>query len=45
MDMRFGTWNVRGLYRAGSLKIVASKLVKYVKFRSSGSIKGRIGQE
>jgi len=27
--MRFGTWNVRSLYRAGSLQIVASELVKY----------------
>jgi exonuclease III len=29
MDMRFGTWNVRSLYRAGSMKTVASKLAKY----------------
>jgi hypothetical protein len=29
MDMRFGTWNVRSLYKAGSLKIPASELVKY----------------
>jgi exonuclease III len=29
MDMRFGTWNVRSLCRAGSLKIVARKLGKY----------------
>jgi exonuclease III len=29
MDMRFGTWNVRSLYRIGSLKTVASELVKY----------------
>jgi exonuclease III len=28
-DMRFGTWNVRSLYRAGSLKTVARKLGKY----------------
>jgi hypothetical protein len=27
-EIRFGTWNVRDLYRAGSLKTVASKLVK-----------------
>jgi hypothetical protein len=26
MDMRFGTWNVRSLYRAGSLKTVAREL-------------------
>jgi hypothetical protein len=24
MDMRFGTWNVRSLYRSGSLKTVVS---------------------
>jgi len=27
--MRFGTWNVTGLYRAGSLKTVASGMAKY----------------
>jgi hypothetical protein len=27
--IRFGTWNVRSLYRAGSLKPVASQLTKY----------------
>jgi hypothetical protein len=26
MDMRFGTWNVRSLYRAGSLMTVASEI-------------------
>jgi exonuclease III len=26
MDMRFGTWNVRSLYRIGSLKTVAREL-------------------
>jgi exonuclease III len=29
MDMRFGTWNVRSLYMAGSLKMVARELAKY----------------
>jgi exonuclease III len=29
MDMRFGTWNVRNLYRSGSLKTVARELGKY----------------
>jgi exonuclease III len=29
MDMRFGTWNVRSLYRSSSLKMVARELVKY----------------
>jgi hypothetical protein len=28
-DMRFGTWNVRNLYRSGSLKTVARELGKY----------------
>jgi exonuclease III len=27
--MRFGTWNVRSLYRAGSLKTVSRKLTRY----------------
>jgi hypothetical protein len=29
IDMRVGAWNVRILYRAGSLKTVASKLANY----------------
>jgi exonuclease III len=29
MDMRFGVWNVRSLYRPGSLKTVARELGKY----------------
>jgi hypothetical protein len=29
MDMRFGTWDVRSLYRSGSLTIVARELGKY----------------
>jgi hypothetical protein len=28
MDVRFGTWNVRSLYRSGSLKMVARELGK-----------------
>jgi hypothetical protein len=28
MDMRFGTWNVRSMYRAGSLRTVA-EISKY----------------
>ncbi|PNF36351.1 hypothetical protein B7P43_G00524 [Cryptotermes secundus] len=28
MDMRFGTWNVRSLYRAGSLRAVAEEILK-----------------
>jgi exonuclease III len=29
MDMRFGTWNVRGLYRTGLLMTVAKEISKY----------------
>jgi exonuclease III len=29
MDMTFGTWNVRSLYRPGSLKTVSGELAKY----------------
>jgi hypothetical protein len=29
MDMRFGTWNVRNLYRAGSLMTVSRELARY----------------
>jgi exonuclease III len=29
MDMRFGTWNVRSIYRSGSLKTVARVVRKY----------------
>jgi exonuclease III len=29
MDMRFGTWNVRSLYMAGSLKTVSRELARY----------------
>ena len=28
-DMRFGTWNVRDLYRAGSLTAVVRELARY----------------
>jgi hypothetical protein len=28
-DMRFGTWNVKSLYRAGSLMTVSEELLKY----------------
>jgi len=28
-DMRFGTWNIRSLYRAGSLTTAASELARY----------------
>jgi hypothetical protein len=29
MDMRFGTWNVRSLYREGSLTAAARELARY----------------
>jgi hypothetical protein len=29
MDMRFGAWNVRSMYRAGSLRTVAEEISKY----------------
>ncbi|PNF38808.1 hypothetical protein B7P43_G11542 [Cryptotermes secundus] len=29
MGMGFGTWNVRSMYRAGSLRIVAEEISKY----------------
>jgi hypothetical protein len=29
MDMRFGTWNVKSLYREGSLKTVSRELARY----------------
>jgi hypothetical protein len=29
MDMRFGTWNVRSLYRVGSLLRVSRELARY----------------
>jgi hypothetical protein len=28
MDMRFGTWNVRSMYRAGSFRTVAEEIAK-----------------
>jgi hypothetical protein len=29
MDMRFGTWNVRSMYRAGALRVVGEEISKY----------------
>jgi exonuclease III len=46
IDMRFGTWNVRNLYRVSSLITVSRKLSKYkldvvgvqeVRWKSSGT--------
>jgi hypothetical protein len=28
MDMRFGTWHVRSMYRAGSLRVVGDEISK-----------------
>jgi hypothetical protein len=39
MDIRFGTWNVRNLYRAGSLITVATEIARF-----SGSTRGPMGQ-
>jgi hypothetical protein len=41
MDMRFGTWNVRSLYKEGSLMTVANEISKQ---RLSGSRGGQTGQ-
>jgi hypothetical protein len=29
MNVRFGTWNVRSMYRAGSLRAVAEEISNY----------------
>jgi hypothetical protein len=29
MDLRFGTWNIRSMYRAGSLRTVVEEVSKY----------------
>ena len=38
-EMKIGTWNVRSLYRAGSLKAAARELA-----RCSGCAGGQVGQ-
>jgi hypothetical protein len=47
MDMRFGTWNIRSLYRVGSLMTVSRELSRYrldlvgvqvVRWEGSGTI-------
>jgi exonuclease III len=47
MDMRFGTWNIRSLYRVGSLTTVSRELSRYrldlvgvqeVRWEDSGTI-------
>jgi hypothetical protein len=29
MDMRFGTWNIRSMYRVGALRMVVEEISKY----------------
>jgi hypothetical protein len=41
MDMRFGTCNVRRMYRAGSLRAVVDEISKYVRFSGSTGQMGR----
>jgi hypothetical protein len=37
MDMKFGIWNVRSLYRSGSSKSVVREFAKYkLEYRSDG---------
>jgi exonuclease III len=52
MDMRFGTWNVRSLYRTGSLMTVSRELSRYrldlvgmqeVRWEGSGTVVDWIG--
>jgi hypothetical protein len=43
MNMRFGTWNVRSMYRAGSLRTVAEEISKY-KLDLVGVTRGQMGQ-
>jgi hypothetical protein len=40
MDMRFGTWSIRSLYRAGSLMTVSRELARYVRFSGSAGGQG-----
>jgi hypothetical protein len=42
MEMGLGMWNVRSLYRAGSLMTVAKELPKYKRF--SGRTGHQMGQ-
>jgi hypothetical protein len=50
MDMRFGTWNVRSMYRAGSLRAVGEEISKYkldlvgVEVRWDGGCTERAGE-
>jgi hypothetical protein len=37
MDMRFGIWNIKNLYRAGSLITVAKEISKYRAFNQGGN--------
>jgi hypothetical protein len=43
MNMRFGTWNIRSLYRVGSLMTVEGTV--QIKVRFSGSKGGQMGEQ
>jgi exoribonuclease II len=43
MDMRFGTWNIRSLYRAGSLMTILRELSRY-RLHLVGVQEVRLGQ-
>jgi hypothetical protein len=40
--MKFGMWNVRSLYRAGSVMAVVKEISRYVRF--GGNTGGQMGQ-
>jgi hypothetical protein len=42
MGMRFDTWNIKSMHRAGSLMAVGEEISKYVTF--SGNKGGQMGQ-
>jgi exonuclease III len=51
MDMRFGTWNVRSMYRTGSLRAIGEEFSKYKldvvgvqEFRWDGGSSERTGE-
>jgi hypothetical protein len=45
MDMRFGTWNVRSLYRAGSLMTVSWELARAPTEDKTGHVKDSFYEE
>jgi len=45
--MKFGTWNVKSLYRSGSFTAVARELVRYkldLERRKRGAYRGWVGE-